>query len=276
MSVGPRGSHMSQTSSHKDEPRLQLCILHVVRAYDLTPHMRRIVLGGQDLATFDVPHNALGPYIKLLIPPNGIEPEWPSLGSDGRLIWPALDRRPVMRTYSVRRFDKAARELHVDFVMHGDRGVASAWAARAKTGDRIGLWGPGCITTQNIDWYLFAGDHTALPAIAFILENLPPTARGEAFIEIPDPSEKQRFCKPSGIGIRWLVHDGATSALQEAVKAASWPEGSRVFVWAGAECATARSIRAHMRKKTGLDRRQMHILNHWRRGLAEGAFGYLD
>jgi NADPH-dependent ferric siderophore reductase len=267
---------MSLTSAPKEEHKLQLCILHVVRAYNLTPHMRRVVLGGRDLETFDVPQNALGPYIKLLIPPNGIEPEWPILGADGRLIWPALDKRPIMRTYSVRRFDKAAGELHVDFVMHGDRGIASAWAARARPGDRVGLWGPGCTTTQNIDWYLFAGDHTALPAIAFILENLPATARGEAFIEVPDESEKQMFSKPSGVDVKWLVGNGATSVLQDAVKAASWPADSRVFIWAGAESTTARSIRAHMRTKHGLDRHQMYILNHWRRGLAEGGFGYLD
>lgn len=268
---------MSLTSDPSpEENKLQLCILHVVRTYDLTPHMRRIVLGGRDLDTFDVPRNALGPYIKLLIPPKNAEPEWPTLSTDGRLIWPAVDRRPIMRTYSVRRFDKAARELHVDFVMHGDRGVASAWAAQAQPGDTIGLWGPGCTTTQNIDWYLFAGDHTALPAIAFILENLPATARGEAFIEIPNESEKQIFSKPSGVDVKWLFSNGANLGLQEAVKAASWPSDSRVFVWAGAESATARSIRKHMRAKHRLDQQQMYVLNHWRRGSAEGGFGYLD
>ena len=267
---------MSLTATIPNEPKLQLCVLHVVRTYDLTPHMRRIVLGGRDLDTFDVPRNALGPYIKLLIPPKNAEPEWPTLSTDGRLIWPAVDRRPIMRTYSVRRFDKAARELHVDFVMHGDRGVASAWAAQAQPGDTVGLWGPGCTTTQNIDWYLFAGDHTALPAIAFILENLPATARGEAFIEIPNESEKQIFSKPSGVDVKWLVSNGANLGLQEAVKAASWPSDSRVFVWAGAESATARSIRKHMRAKHRLDQQQMYVLNHWRRGSAEGGFGYLD
>ena len=267
---------MSLNATPQAEPKLQLCILHVVRTFDLTPHMRRIVLGGRGLETFDVPRNALGPYIKLLIPPKDIEPEWPILNDEGRLIWRALDRRPIMRTYSVRHFDRHSRELHVDFVMHGDRGIASAWAARAKAGDPVGLWGPGCTTTQNIDWYLFAGDQTALPAIAFILENLPATARGEAYIEIPDESEKQAFSKPAGVDIRWLLGKGESSALQEAVKAASWPAHSRVFVWAGAECATARSIRSHMRAQRGLGRDQMHILNHWRRGQAEGGFGYLD
>ncbi|MCB5176696.1 siderophore-interacting protein [Microvirga lenta] len=263
------------------ETRLQLCILHVVRTIDLTPRMRRIVLGGQDLADFDVPTNALGPYVKLLIPPKHLaEPEWPTIGSDGRLVWPAIERRPVMRTYSVRRFDKAAAELHVDFVMHGDRGVASAWAARAQPGDVVGIWGPGCPTTQNIDWYLFAGDHTALPALAFIMEHLPPTARGQVFIEIPDETEMQALARPEGVEVTWLcpngAHPGTTSALQDAVKAASWPSDARVFVWAGAEGSVARSIRNHMRTQHRLDREQMYVLNYWKRGASEGAFGYVD
>lgn len=162
----------------REVQKLKLCMLHVVRAYDLTTLMRRIVLGGADLETFDVPSNALGPYIKLLIPPQGVVPEWPTLSPDGRLLWPPVETRPVMRTYSVRKFDKEAGEMHVDFVLHGDRGIASGWAMRAQPGDPVGVWGPGCVTTQNIDWYLLAGDHTALPAIAFILENLPETAKG--------------------------------------------------------------------------------------------------
>jgi NADPH-dependent ferric siderophore reductase len=268
-------SALTKTVS-REEQTLKLCMLHVVRVYDLTPLMRRIVLGGKDLKTFDVPSNALGPYIKLLIPPQGVEPEWPTLSPEGRLVWPPVETRPVMRTYSVRRFDKAAGEMHVDFVMHGDRGIASAWAARVQPGDPVGVWGPGCPTTQNVDWYLLAGDHTALPAIAFILENLPETAKGQAIIEIPDESEIQVFSKPSGVDIRWLSRKHRTETLQDVVKATAWPSDSRVLVWAGAESVCARSIRNYMKAKPELDRDRIHILNHWKRGLAEGGFAYLD
>lgn len=32
-----------------EEPKLKLCMLNVVHTYDLTPVMRRIMLGGKDL-----------------------------------------------------------------------------------------------------------------------------------------------------------------------------------------------------------------------------------
>jgi NADPH-dependent ferric siderophore reductase len=154
--------------------------------------------------------------------------------------------------------------------------VASAWAARAQAGDCVGVWGPGCATAQNIDWYLFAGDQTALPAISFIMENLPRSAQGQAFIEILDESERQVLNKPSGIEIQWLYSRGSTSILQDAVKSAAWPSDSRVFVWAGAERTAARSIRSYMRKNHKLDSSQMYILNYWRRGASEGEFGYVE
>src|SRR4051794_20374726 len=84
--------------------------LRVLRTAAITPRMRRITLGGEEIAGI-----AQGPNIKLLIPPPGLaEPELPTAGPNGRAIWPAADKRPAVRTYSVRRFDAAAGELDVD------------------------------------------------------------------------------------------------------------------------------------------------------------------
>ncbi len=48
-------------------------------------------------------------------------------------------------------------------------------------------------SVPQADWYLFAGDHTALPAISAMLEQLPATAKGLAFIEVPDAGKSQRL-----------------------------------------------------------------------------------
>jgi NADPH-dependent ferric siderophore reductase len=256
--------------------KLELRVLDVIRVQDLAPRMRRVVLGGEGLAGFDVPTNALGPYVKLLIPPQGLDdPAWPVLEADGRLTWPAPDKRPVMRTYSVRRLDRQACEMHIDFVMHGETGIGSRWAANASPGTRVGIWGPGCMTVQNIDWYLLAGDHTALPAIGFILENLPSDARGQAFIEVPSAADEVPLVKPRDLSVTWLHGSGrgGSPGLLDAVRSVSWRDG-RALVWAGAEASLARAIRTYARKERGLDRDQCYILNYWKNGMAEGAFDY--
>ncbi|MBM6593311.1 siderophore-interacting protein [Microvirga pudoricolor] len=256
--------------------KLDLLVLHVLRVRDLTPNMRRVVLGGEGLARFDVPRNALGPYVKLLIPPRGLDtPAWPILEADGRLTWPEPDRRPVMRTYTVRHLDPSTRELHIDFVLHGDSGIGSRWAADAAPGTPVGIWGPGCVTAQNIDWYLLAGDHTALPAIGFILENLPPDAKGQAFIQVPSRADELPLVGPKGLSVTWLHGHGRGEAqsLLDAVRSAAWPEG-RPLVWAGAEASLARAIRLYARKERRLDRDQCHILNYWKSGAPEGSFDY--
>ena len=42
-----------------------------------------------------------------------------------------------MRSYTVRAFDADALELTLDFVVHGDTGVAGPWARAARPGDEM-------------------------------------------------------------------------------------------------------------------------------------------
>ena len=50
---------------------------------------------------------------------------------------------PRTRTYTVRAWDAERRLLTIDFVVHGDTGVAGPWAAAAQPGDVLQLIGPG-------------------------------------------------------------------------------------------------------------------------------------
>jgi len=243
--------------------------LEVRRVADVTPQMRRITLGG---AEFDgIPE---GVNVKLLLPPRpGVALELPLRTAEGRPLWPEGDRKPVVRTYTARRIDRDAGEMDVDFVLHGDEGVASGWAARARPGDVIGVGGPGGRTVLPADWYLLAGDHTALPAISRILETLPGNVRGEALVEIPDRTEEQPLVHPPGMTLRWLHRNGAeagtTTLLVDAVRAMIWPAEGRPFVWVGAESAAARAIRAHVRDTVGIDKRSMLVIGYWKRGVTE-------
>ncbi len=238
-------------------------LLQVVRTERLTPGMRRVVVGGPEMEGISD-----GVNVKLLLPPDADTPlGLPMKGEDGRPAYASGAVPPVIRTYTNRRIDRAAGEMHIDFVLHG-HGIASEWARRAKPGDPLGLAGPGGLTLRPSDSYLIAGDQTALPAIGSMLETLPGDARGHAFIEIPDEAERQPLVHPPGLAVTWLISRGGPSPLVEAVESLPWPE-DRVFAWIGAESAPTRWLRAYVREKRGLDRRQHLAIGYWKRGMTE-------
>ncbi|QTL05691.1 siderophore-interacting protein [Aquabacter sp. L1I39] len=248
-------------------------VLRVLRTARITPRMQRLVLGGPEIEGIGE-----GPNLKLLLPPSRTRPPcWPTEGADGRPIWPADPDRPIVRTYSVRALDRARGELHVDFVLHGAGGVASAFAQTAEPGDLLGIGGPGGRGLPAAGFHLFAGDHSALPSIAAHLGRLPDEARGAAFIELPGPEEEQDLPRPPGVALTFLHRNGAaagtTRLLQEAVFALDWPTDRSVAAWIAAESDAAREIRAHLKGPRGMKPRDLVAVGYWRRGMSETAYG---
>src|SRR5690606_20946864 len=119
----------------------RLVTAEVLRTERITPRLTRVVLGGPGLDGFGV-GEFTDHYLKLQFPRPGVE--YPEPFDLGR-IREELPREqwPFTRTYTVRRWDAAERELWVDFVVHGDEGVAGPWAANAKPGEILRFAGPG-------------------------------------------------------------------------------------------------------------------------------------
>lgn len=247
-------------------------ILQVMAVRDITPHMRRITFAGADVARF-APLGAL--HLNILVQhPDLMKPQWPGLGSNGLISWQDPERRPWFRKYTVRSLDLAAGTLDIDFVMHADAGPGSRFAETAKPGDEVGVAGPGGGGLVATDWYLFAGDETALPAIGRMLENLPENARGRAVIEVANESEIQPLHCKAAIDVEWLRRGdapaGTTQLLSETVRRTSFPnDGSRVYVWAGCEFDAFRAIRSHLRNERGLKKQEHLVVSYWRRGECE-------
>ncbi len=244
-------------------------LARVIAVRHVTPHMRRVTFSGGDLARYGVDDNI---HVGLVIPPEGREPVWPTVGKDGLIQWHDGPGRPTMRRYTIRRYDAAAGSLDIDFVVHEDAGPGSAFALRAKPGDIVGLLGPGGGGIRfEADWYLLAGDETALPAIARILEGLPAGARGIAYIEVADAAEEQSIGTQADMAIRWLHRNGAaagtTTLLADAIRGTAFPEGDTpIFVWAACELDGFKTIRAHLRKERGVKKSQHIVVSYWRRG----------
>lgn len=247
--------------------------LEVVRTTELSPSMRRVTLGGEELEGFLDGH--AGPNIKVFIPrQDQRRPVLPWLDQEtGRYQWPEPHESPTMRTYTVRRYDEHAGELDVDFVMHGEHGVASRWAGQAKPGDRVGVMGPGGRTCPEADWYLLAGDETALPAISGIVEALPLTARGQVLVEVGGAGDHQEVPCPPELNWSWLHRDGTpagcSTQLIEAVQALDLPSDVDVSAWVAGESGIVRGIRRHLRNDRGMDAKSVLAVGYWKYGMVE-------
>jgi len=166
----------------------------VVRSEQLTPHLVRVVLGGKGFDTF-TPNEFTDAYVKIVFVNYGVDvgalPQ--PLTLDSFNVLPA-EQRPTVRTYTVRRVDPERREIAIDFVVHGEHGVAGPWAASATPGQ------PAYLTSANgayapdpaADWHLFAGDEAAVPAIDAALETLPATQLARSSSRSPDPRTRSR------------------------------------------------------------------------------------
>jgi NADPH-dependent ferric siderophore reductase len=180
----------------------------------------------------------------------------------------------VLRTYTVRAVDPQAKEIVIDFVVHGDAGIAGPWAASVTPGTEIVVQGPGGAYAPNTtaDWHLFAGDEAALPAIAAALEVLPADAIGDAFIEVDGPAAEFELRKPQGVRITWLHRNGGGSPLPEAVRSMPWRPGQvHVFIHGEAE-TVMHDLRRYVRRERGVPAGWASISGYWRRGMADENF----
>jgi len=258
----------------------------VVRTEELTPHLVRVVLGGAGFDTF-TPNKFTDAYVKIVFVPDGVDvaalPQPLTLDSFNDLP-PA--QRPPVRTYTVRRVDPERREIAIDFVVHGDHGVAGPWALSAKPGQPAYLMGPSGAYAPDpaADWYLFAGDESAIPAISASLEALPDNAVGHVFIEVSGPDDELELTAPPGIDITWIYRGGRAdlvsenqagdnAPLIEAVKGAPWLPGQvQVFIHGEAQ-AVMHNLRPYIRKERGVDAKwAASISGYWRRGRTEETF----
>ncbi|WP_160050696.1 MULTISPECIES: siderophore-interacting protein [unclassified Nocardiopsis] len=236
----------------------------------LTPHMIRVVLGGEGLAAFTT-RGHTDSYVKLLFPPPAPGDPEPYDLDRVRAERPRQEW-PVTRTYTVRAWDPRARRLTLDFVHHGDTGLAGPWAASARPGDRLRLLGPGggYAPDPDADWHLLAGDESALPAIAATLEHLPAHARAHVFAEVAGPREEQDLAGGPHVRVTWLhrADRPVGAALVEAVRALDFPPGT-VQAFVHGEAGFVRDLRRLLRVEHRLPKERLSVSGYWRLGRDE-------
>ncbi|MEU7577610.1 siderophore-interacting protein [Streptomyces sp. NPDC041068] len=237
----------------------------VVRTERLTPHMVRVVIGGEGLADFTA-GDCTDHYVKLLFGVEGVSYPEPFDMQRIREEFPR-EQWPVTRTYTVRWWDPEARELALDFVIHGDEGLAGPWARRVEPGATVRFLGPGGAYAPgaDADWHLLVGDESALPAIAAAAEALPQGAVARVFIEVEGPEEEQKIATDAEI--TWL-HRGdrpVGERLVEAVRALEFPAGD-LHAFVHGEAGFVKELRRYLRVERDIPRERLSISGYWRLG----------
>jgi NADPH-dependent ferric siderophore reductase len=264
--LSPTTERVARRVRHEAKRRL----LQVRDVSRITPKMTRVVLGGDELSGFvSAAHDD---HVKVFFPPPGQDkPAFPTQTANGP-VYPEGVPQPAARDYTPRRYDAAGNALTIDFVLHGE-GPATAWAALVRPGQFLGVGGPrgSFIVPDDFDWYLLAGDESALPAIGRRLEELPATARALVVVEVADVAEEQRFDTRSRLETHWLHRDGAAPGdpklLLAALAGLKLPPGEG-YAWVAAEAATAKASRRHLVDERGLAKQRVKAAAYWKHGAA--------
>lgn len=229
--------------ARKNRPARTATVTGVER---LTPELVRISFDCPDLIGTELPHT--DHYIKIVF---------------GEM---------VTRTYTFRRIDTATGLFDVDFVTHGDQGLAGPWAQRAQVGETITFRGPGGAwhPEEGYGHFVFAGDESAAPAIAAGVEKLPEGATAEVFIEIADADATFDMPQPAGVTLHWVTRDGAThgTALSQAVREVSTPD-TRTGWFIHGVAEMIKELRRHLFIDRGVERGDVSISGYWRIGMTE-------
>ncbi|GAA1851705.1 siderophore-interacting protein [Brevibacterium marinum] len=246
-------------------PRPQ-AVLSVQEVQDLTPSLIRITAGGDGFDALSS-NEATDKYVKLMFadPEHGLTPPYDL--ADLRENSP--EKLPSNRTYTVREINEDEKWLTLDFVIHGDEGIAGPWAKSARPGDTIVMVGAGgkYRPSPEAAWHLLIADLTAIPAVSTALEAMDEDAQGIVIAAVDDEEDRLLPEAPSGVTVVWVDND---DELIASVDGLDWPEGTPQ-VFAHGERETMKSIRKIL-KEHEVPRESLSISAYWARGRAEDQF----
>lgn len=289
--------------------------VRVARITDLTPSFRRFTFTGDDLDQYGDP--GFDQRVKVVFPTPELHLDAMPTGDDWYTAWRALPEheRLPFRTYTTRAVRNDLAEVDIDMVAHEIAGPASAWIDRAEVGDEVLILAPTAghagvslgidfvppARTENL---LLAGDETAAPAIAVILEQLDDDARGVVALEVPYPDDVGYL--PRHPGFEYLVaarqdaprHTHLVRAVEQAAerlapagrggeieeididhgilwevprtaKGGAALKSAPLYSWLAGEASAIKTLRRHLVAEQGVDRRAVAFMGYWRLGRAE-------
>lgn len=162
------------------------------------------------------------------------------------------------------------------------------------------------VPPAQTEQFLLVGDETAAPAIAVILEQLPREAQGVVVLEVPDPRDVAYLPPHPGFRVHAAGRGSADrhTHLEAAVREHAGPlcpagrgaeveevdidagllwevprtakggaalKSAPLYAWIAGEASVVKSLRRHLVRDVGIDRRAVSFMGYWRLGRAEGS-----
>ncbi len=240
----------------------------VVRAYNLTPKMRRVVIA-IDKGIERLMNGGLHVRI-LILRDQSRTPVWPHLSKTGAIVWAKGEDEQARRVYTIRSGDVARGEIDLDFVMHeGDNMPGAHFGATSAAGDIVGIVGPGG-EMPDAETYVFAGDETALPVMLRMAEEMPAGKKLTVYAEIDNPQEQQEISSKADVNWNWLYRNGQAAGtaglLAQALRAHSWSGSEGLHVFVGCEKGEARIVKKMLAEDAKLPKTAFVTAGYWVKG----------
>ncbi|MCU1546149.1 MAG: siderophore-interacting protein [Homoserinimonas sp.] len=242
--------------------------LTVTNRQEISPGFVRITVSGPELAGFvstgATDHSKLffaDPATGTLTVPT-VTPEGIKRPEHGTVI---------SRDYTPRVFRDATEgsdaELDFDFLLHGEAGPASAWAAAATLGSTLVVGGPrgSREVPKGATRFILAADETALPALARWIESIPEGVDIISFVQLSNDFDAA-YLEPAHVHrakVIWLSKE--VGSLERAIRNVG-PMGDDTFVWAAGEATSLVPIRRYLRNELGLPKNQYKVDGYWKQG----------
>lgn len=224
----------------------------VVAVHMVSPNIRAISLGGPEIADFLLAEgiDEPGAWVKVALPTG------------------------EKRAYTIRRIDRQAGILDLEFVLHehnGASGPASNWASKAQLGEKIGIAGPrdgGFHLPADACWIILAGDATALPAMQTIAKVLPSGIKTEIYAEVCSSEDQQIFKSQAVLSVAWLDQESTPgTALRRALVGKLLPAGPG-YIWVAGESGAVRALRLHYLQSLRVVPERVCTKGYWKAGEA--------
>ncbi|MEJ2913610.1 siderophore-interacting protein [Pseudoalteromonas sp. C12FD-1] len=222
----------------------------VLSTEQITPHLQRIIVGSAEFSDLTPAH--IGSYVKVLIPQNG--------KVDFNL------KTACMRSYTIRDVDEASGALTLDFVINMHQGPATHWAKIAQVGDELAIAGPGPKKLDNYQHshYVLLGDLTSVNAIKGYMQQLPASAKIDAFVHAP--TEQDIIDLHTQRDVNWIITDTPDADMLNALNNLPHTNESPI-VFMALEAGLVRKAKTLLTHNFNIPRSNIVSSGYWKKGV---------